>query len=79
MNAPEALDPILLSIVDRVTRRLRSGDWIGRTAILRLRFGDYKRASRSMTLERPTASATTLLAATRGLLAAEMPEVRAAA
>ena len=26
VNAPEALDPILLSIVDRVTRRLRSGE-----------------------------------------------------
>ena len=76
VNAPEALDPILLSIVDRVTRRLRSGDWVGRTAILRLRYGDYTRATRSVTLERPTSSAETVLAATRALLEAEMPEIR---
>lgn len=40
----------LLGLVDRVTRRLRRGNRRCRTVVLRLRFGDYTRATRSQTM-----------------------------
>src|SRR5581483_10185625 len=46
----------LVMLVDRVTRRLRAADRIGRTVVLRLRFADYRRATRSQTLPHATAS-----------------------
>lgn len=44
----------LLGLIDRVTRRLRKGNRRCRTVVLRLRFGDYTRATRSQTMLRPT-------------------------
>lgn len=44
------LDAHLVALVDRVARRLRAGERIGRTLTLRLRFDDYSRATRSTTL-----------------------------
>jgi DNA polymerase-4 len=44
----------LLGLVDRVTRRLRKGGRRCRTVVLRLRFGDYSRATRSRTMPDPT-------------------------
>ena len=49
-------ETLLLGIVDRVTRRLRGAGRLGRTVTLRLRFADYTRATRSRTLEHPTAA-----------------------
>ena len=43
--------------------------------MLRLRFGDFSRATRSHTLPQATASTRTVLAAARGLLAAAMPMI----
>ncbi len=43
--------------------------------MLRLRFGDYARASRSHTLSSPTAATAVILAAVRGLLAQAMPVI----
>ena len=37
----EAVDAVLVSLVDRVTRRMRIAGRVGRTVVLRLRFGDY--------------------------------------
>jgi DNA polymerase-4 len=71
------LDAIVVGLVDRVSRRLRGAGRVGRTIALRLRFGDYSRASRSRTLPRPTASTARILAAERELLATAMPLVRA--
>ena len=62
------LDAVLVSLVDRVTRRLRKGHRVGRTVVLRLRFDDYSRATRSRTFQEPTAHTPTILAALRGLL-----------
>jgi DNA polymerase-4 len=45
----------------------------GRTVVLRLRFGDYSRATRSRTLPAATADADTIVAAARALLAAARP------
>ena len=72
-RSPAEVDAILVGLVDRVTRRLRAGGRIGRTVVLRLRFGDYSRASRSRTLPHATAETETILAAARGLLADALP------
>jgi DNA polymerase IV len=63
----EELDTALIGLVDRVTRRMRAAGRVGRTVVLRLRFGDFSRATRSYT--------ETLLATARGLLATAMPEL----
>lgn len=65
---PDELDPILVAVVDRVTRRMRAGEHEGRTVVLRLRFGDFAKATRSRTLPRPTAQTATVLGAARRLL-----------
>jgi DNA polymerase IV len=74
-RSPEELDAVLLGLVDRVTRRMRSSGRVGRTVVLRLRFDDFTRATRSHTLPRPTAGTEEVLAAARGLLAAEAPRI----
>jgi DNA polymerase IV len=71
----EEIDSILAGIVDRVTRRMRAADRAGRTVVLRLRFGDFTRATRSHTLPRATAQTRTILAAARGLLATALPMI----
>src|SRR3954454_10694375 len=62
------IDTALVGLVDRVTRRLRAGGRIGRTVVLRLRFADFSRATRSHTLPRPTAETHAILATARWLL-----------
>jgi DNA polymerase-4 len=71
----EEIDTVLAGLVDRVTRRMRAGGRAGRTVVLRLRFGDYKRATRSRTLPRPTAATQTVLTAARQLLTAAAPTI----
>ena len=72
-KSPAAIDAALVSLVERVTRRMRSARRVGRTVVLRLRFADFSRATRSHTLPRATAGTGTILAAARGLLAAATP------
>jgi len=62
-------------IVDRLARRLRDGDRTCRTIVLRLRFGDFAKATRSRTLGFPSDRMSVLLTVARGLLAAGQPEV----
>ena len=71
------LDAILAGLVERVTRRMRAKGRVGRTVVLRLRFGDFTRATRSTTLADATATSRTVLATARGLLDAARPEIRA--
>jgi DNA polymerase-4 len=71
----EEVDAILLGLVDRVTRRLRAAKRIGRTVVLRLRFDDLSRATRSFTLARPTAETTIVADTARALLAAAQPMI----
>ncbi len=66
----------LARAVERVSRRMRDAGRRGRTLTLRLRFGDFARASRSRTLPRATAATAPLLRVARGLLAEAMPLVR---
>ena len=69
-------DAVLLGLVDRVTRRMRSAGRAGRTVVLRLRFDDFSRATRSQTLPRATAETHTILATARGLFAASSPVIQ---
>jgi DNA polymerase-4 len=50
---------------------MRTKGRAGRTVVLRLRFADFSRASRSKTLPRATAATAPILATLRHLLAAE--------
>ncbi len=68
-HRPAEIDEILLGLVDRVTRRMRAADRRGRTVVLRLRFDDFGRATRSHTLPYHTAGTEAVLAAARELLA----------
>ncbi|MET7375773.1 DNA polymerase IV [Micromonospora arida] len=74
-HASTELDAILAGLVDRVSRRMRTAGRSGRTVVLRLRFGDYTRATRSHTVGKATADTTALLAVARALLRAELPEI----
>lgn len=70
------IDAVVVGIVDRVSRRMRSAGRAGRTVVLRLRFDDFTRASRSHTLPRTTSHTETLLNAVRHLVGEAMPLIR---
>jgi DNA polymerase-4 len=70
---PQELATVLLALVDRTTRRLRAAGRVCRTVVLRLRFEDFSRATRSFTMPEPTAQTHTILATATGLLKASMP------
>ncbi|MCE3246921.1 MAG: polymerase [Geminicoccaceae bacterium] len=74
-RSPAALDGVVVGLVDRVTRRMRAAGRIGRTVVLRLRFGDFSRATRSRTISQATAATGTILVTARALLAAAMPTI----
>jgi DNA polymerase-4 len=67
------IDASLVQLVDRVTRRMRKASRVGRTVVLRLRFDDFARVTRSHTLPRATAMTPTILATARELLDAAQP------
>ncbi|WP_116112051.1 DNA polymerase IV [Amycolatopsis ruanii] len=75
-RSPDELDEILAALTDRLARRLRAAHRVCRTVVLRMRFADYSRATRSQTVPRPTAHTEDILATARGLLAAAMPLIR---
>ena len=70
------VDVSLVALVERVTRRMRAAGRLGRTVILRLRFDDSSRATRSHTLPYATANTQTILTAARELLAAAVPLIQ---
>jgi DNA polymerase IV len=74
-RSPAALDTVVVALVDRLGRRLRAARRVCRTVVLRLRFDDFSRATRSHTLSEATARTQTILAAARGLLAAAIPTI----
>ncbi|MPZ28304.1 MAG: DNA polymerase IV [Micromonosporaceae bacterium] len=69
------VEATLAALVDRVTRRMRTARRVGRTVVLRLRFDDFSRVTRSRTLLLPTAHTATVLAVERELLAAAWPMI----
>ena len=66
----DEIDTALVGLVDRVCRRLRNAERVCRTVVLRLRFHDFSRITRSHTLARPSDATDAILATARGLLAA---------
>jgi DNA polymerase-4 len=74
-RSPEELDTILAGIVDRLGRRLRDGDRAARTVVLRLRFDDFTRVTRSHTLRAATTQTAPIQDAARELLREAMPMI----
>jgi DNA polymerase-4 len=72
MSAAE-VDAVVINLVDRITRRMRKAGRTGRTVVLRLRFDDFGRATRSRTMPRATASTDTILDTARSLVAEAAP------
>jgi DNA polymerase-4 len=64
-----------MAIVDRVARRLRAAKRVCRTVVLRLRFDDFTRATRSYTMVDATADTHTILKTANALMKASMPLV----
>jgi DNA polymerase IV len=75
-RSPETLDADLVALVDRLARRLRAAHRVCRTVVLRLRFDDFSRATRSHTLPEATSHTPTILATARGLLATALPMIQ---
>ena len=74
-RSPEELAGALLALVDRVTRRLRAAHRVCRTVVLRMRFEDFTRATRSYTLREATDQTPTILQAATSLLRASRPTI----
>jgi DNA polymerase-4 len=76
-RTPAEIDATLVSLADRLTGRMRRARRAGRTVVLRLRFDDLSRATRSHTLPRATAETDVVLRVARELLAAAGPLIDA--
>jgi DNA polymerase IV len=74
-RSPEELATVLIALVDRTSRRLRAAKRVCRTVVLRMRFEDFSRATRSYTLREPTDQTHTILQAATGLLRASRPMI----
>jgi DNA polymerase IV len=75
-RTPDQLDSDLVALVDRLSGRLRAAHRVCRTVVLRLRFDDFSRVTRSDTIAEATARTETVLAVAKGLLASSMPLIR---
>jgi DNA polymerase-4 len=70
---PVEIDAVVVNLIDRITARMRAAGRTGRTVVLRLRFDDFSRATRSRTLPWATSSTQPILAAARLLVASAAP------
>ncbi|HSS08668.1 MAG TPA: DNA polymerase IV [Acidimicrobiales bacterium] len=75
-KSPEEVDTVVVALVDRVTTRMRAAGRVGRTVVLRLRFDDFSRATRSHTLLWATAQTPTILGTVRALLLTAAPMIQ---
>ncbi len=76
-RAPAEIQATLMTLIDRVSRRLRTAHRACRTVVLRLRFNDFSRATRSHTMVEATTRTATLLSVARTLLDDAQPVIRA--
>jgi DNA polymerase IV len=74
--SPADLDARLIGLVDRVCRRLRGAGRLCRTVMLRLRFRDFSRATRSHSLPSATDDTAAILSALRELVRANAGLIR---
>ena len=75
VKAPAEVQATLMTLIDRVARRLRAARRACRTVVLRLRFDDFSRATRSHTMTQATTRTATLLRVARGLLTSAQPMI----
>jgi DNA polymerase IV len=73
--SPSEVDAAVIALVERVCGRMRAAGRAGRTVVLRLRFDDYARVTRSHTLPCATAQTDAILTVARMLMAATRPEI----
>jgi DNA polymerase-4 len=73
---PDEIDATLVALVDRVCRRLRKARRVCRTVVIRLRFEDFTRVTRSHSVLRATWDTAPVLATARGLLTTAAPLIR---
>jgi DNA polymerase-4 len=73
--SPAEIDAVVITLIDRITGRMRAAGRTGRTVMLRLRFDDFSRATRSHTLPWATSSTQPILATARRLVASAAPMV----
>ena len=73
--SPTEIDAVVVNLIDRITGRMRAAGRTGRTVVLRLRFDDFSRATRSRTLPRATSSTQPILAVARQLVASAAPVI----
>ncbi len=74
---PESdIEATLIAIVDGLGKRLRTAHRLCRTVVLRLRFDDFERVTRSRSLGEPTESTAVILAVARGLFDEARPLIR---
>ncbi len=71
--SPTEIDAVVINLIDRITGRMRAADRTGRTVVLRLRFDDFSRATRSRTLPWATSSTQPILAVARQLVTSAAP------
>jgi len=76
-RSPDELSVVVVGLVDRVALRLRKAGRAARTVVLRLRFADYARATRSRTLPCATTDTQALLDVAHCLLAEATPTISA--
>jgi DNA polymerase IV len=73
--SPAEIDAVVITLIDRITSRMRAAGRTGRTVVLRLRFDDFSRATRSRTLPWATSATQPILAAARQLVASAAPTI----
>ncbi|MBB5916462.1 DNA polymerase-4 [Nocardia transvalensis] len=74
-RTPAEIEAYLHGLADRLGHRLRAADRSCRTVVLRLRFDDFSRATRSHTLPGATDEGALIVRTARTLLSAAMPMI----
>ncbi|MGC5246251.1 DNA polymerase IV [Gordonia sp. DT219] len=76
IRAEADIEATVIAIVERLGKRLRAADRVSRTVVLRLRFHDFSRATRSRTLAEPTDRTEVLMSCARALFDEARPLIR---
>ncbi|MFT3901377.1 MAG: DNA polymerase IV [Gordonia sp. (in: high G+C Gram-positive bacteria)] len=76
IKSEDEIESTLIAIVDGLGKRLRTADRLCRTIVLRLRFDDFDRVTRSRSVGEPTDSTAVVLAVARGLFDEALPLIR---
>ncbi|QKT08828.1 DNA polymerase IV [Gordonia sp. X0973] len=76
IKSEDDVETTLIAIVDGLGKRLRTARRLCRTVVLRLRFHDFERVTRSRSIGEPTESTVVILAIARGLFDEALPLIR---